>query len=44
MKITNLKITKPFWAIVKESDLHGYHTGKAFSNIALIEHDKRRTN
>lgn len=39
MKTKLIKITNRFWAIVREQDRHGYHTGKEFDNTALVECD-----
>ena len=37
MKQTDLKISLPYWAIVKSGDVNGYHTGKKSLKTALYE-------
>lgn len=36
---TDIKISKPFWAIVECTDFNGYHTGKPYQVVTLIEFD-----
>lgn len=39
MRKTLIEPTKRYWAIIRTSDILGHHTGKAFSEVALVEFD-----